>query len=181
MPDPPGRGKWSTPCCSHLVIGYVLCTVCTSSKLNSTICVEVARRHSACFEILRKGGAQLRRLVSHFHPRLHYSVPVPPASFLCKHRTWLRNKSCCCTKALVARTCKCWRDTEQVEREQVATCRYVAFGALLFYAIPLLSQAMGKPWGGCRASIWEKAYMFQNSQCGVNFATAPLPYSTSMQ
>lgn len=59
-------------------MGYVLWTACTSFKLNSTICVKVARRHAACFEILRKGGAQLRRLVSHFHPRLCYSVPIPP-------------------------------------------------------------------------------------------------------
>lgn len=78
MPDLPERRKGVTPCCSHLVMGYVLWTVCTSFKLNSMICVKVARRHSACFEILRKGGAQLRRLVSHFHPRLCCSAPTPP-------------------------------------------------------------------------------------------------------
>lgn len=59
-------------------MGYVLRTVCTSLKLNSVICVKVARRQRACFAILRKGGALLRRLVSHFHPRLRYSVPIPP-------------------------------------------------------------------------------------------------------
>lgn len=58
--------------------GKVLWTPRTSFKLNSTICVKVARRHGACFEILREGGAQPRRLVSHFHPRLCRSVPVPP-------------------------------------------------------------------------------------------------------
>lgn len=116
MPDLPGRGKGRTPCCSYLVMGYVLWTVCASLKLNSMICVNVARRHSACFEILRKGGAQLRRLVSHFHPRLCYSVPIPPPLCLCKLRTWLTSKSCCRTKALVARRYNCWRDTEQVEK-----------------------------------------------------------------
>lgn len=116
MPDFPGRGKGWTPRCSHLVMAYVLWTVCTSFKLNSVICVKVARRHRACFEILRKGGAQLRRLVSHFHHRLCYSVPIrPPSSLLCKLRTWLRSKSCCRTKALVAKRCNCWREREQVE------------------------------------------------------------------
>lgn len=39
---------------------------------------KVARRHSACFENLKKGGAQLRQLVSHFRPRLCYSAPITP-------------------------------------------------------------------------------------------------------
>lgn len=157
-------------------MGYVLWTVCTSFKLNSMICVKVARRHSACFEILRKGGAQLRQLVSHFHPRLCCSAPTTPPSLLRKLRTWLTGQWCCCTKALVARRCN-WRDPEQVE--QRAGCYlqvHRRLGTCALCCLPPFS-ANGQTPAGCRASSWEKAYMFQNSWGTKSFATLLFPIS----
>lgn len=82
MPGLPGRRNPASPPHSYLAMGYTLWIVCTPFKLNSGICVKVARRHSACFEILTEGGAQLRQLVSHFQPRLCFWSPLPPLTLM---------------------------------------------------------------------------------------------------
>lgn len=135
---------------------------------------------SACFEVLRKGGAQLRRLVSHFYPRLCYSVPTPPPLLLCKLRTWLTGQWCCCTKALVARRCN-WRDAEQVEQRAGCYLQVHRFLGTRALCHPPPFSANGKTPASCRASSWEKAYMFQNSWGTESFATLLFPIALACE
>lgn len=173
VPGIPERGKWVTLSCSHLVREYVPWTVCTSFKLNWF----VSRLPGDTVPVLRFfervelswGGWYLI-----FIPDSATQSPLPPSLLLCKLRTWLTGQWCCCTKALVARRCN-WRDAEQVE--QRAGC-YLQVHRHWSLCHPPPFSANGQTPAGCRASSWEKAYMFQNSWGTESFAT--LLYFTSM-
>lgn len=102
-----------------------------------------------------------------FIPDFAIQSPLPPSLLLCKLRTWLTGQWCCCTKAMVARRCN-WRDPAQVE--QRAGC-YLQVHRHWSLCHPFPLSANGQTPAGCRASSWEKAYMFQNSWGTESFAT----------